>query len=79
MDRSTARELLEERYARGELNRDEYLQKKRDLEDDQPNLRGRFFSVAANDTRLNLISFARRQFVRSVRNSDRGLSVCSLW
>ena len=33
MDRSTARELLEERYARGELNRDEYLQKKRDLEE----------------------------------------------
>ena len=31
--RSTAWELLEERYARGEINREEYLQKKRDLED----------------------------------------------
>jgi hypothetical protein len=28
MDRSTARELLEERCARGEIDRDEYLQKK---------------------------------------------------
>jgi uncharacterized membrane protein len=25
VDRTTARELLEERYARGELNREEYL------------------------------------------------------
>ena len=31
--RSTASELLEERYARGEINREEYLQKKRDLDD----------------------------------------------
>ena len=31
--RSTASELLEERYARGEINREEYLQKKRDLGD----------------------------------------------
>ena len=31
--RSTALGLLEERYARGEIDRDEYLQKKRDLSD----------------------------------------------
>jgi putative membrane protein len=30
--RSTGLELLEERYARGEISRDEYLQKKRDIE-----------------------------------------------
>jgi putative membrane protein len=30
--RSHALELLEERYARGEITREEYLQKKRDLE-----------------------------------------------
>lgn len=30
--RSPGRELLEERYARGEISRDEYLKKKRDLE-----------------------------------------------
>ena len=30
--RSHALELLEERYARGEISREEYLQKKRDLE-----------------------------------------------
>ncbi len=29
--RSPGLEVLEERYARGEINRDEYLQKKRDL------------------------------------------------
>ncbi len=29
--RSSALDLLEERYARGEINRDEYLEKKRDL------------------------------------------------
>jgi len=29
--RSTSLELLEERYARGEINREEYLQKKRDI------------------------------------------------
>jgi putative membrane protein len=29
--RSAGLEVLEERYARGEINRDEYLQKKRDL------------------------------------------------
>jgi putative membrane protein len=28
----SAREILEERYARGEIDRDEYLQKKADLE-----------------------------------------------
>ncbi len=28
----SAREILEERYARGEIDRDEYQQKKRDLE-----------------------------------------------
>ena len=31
--RSTARELLEERYARGDINREEYLQKKSDLQE----------------------------------------------
>ncbi len=30
-DRSRALELLEERYARGEINREEYLQKRDDL------------------------------------------------
>ena len=30
--RSAGLELLEERYARGELNRDEYLQKKKDIQ-----------------------------------------------
>lgn len=30
--RSHALELLEERYARGDISREEYLQKKRDLE-----------------------------------------------
>lgn len=30
---STARELLEARYARGDINREEYLQKKSDLEE----------------------------------------------
>jgi putative membrane protein len=29
--RPTALELLEERYARGEINREEYLEKKRDV------------------------------------------------
>jgi putative membrane protein len=29
--RSVGLDLLEERYARGEINRDEYLQKKRDI------------------------------------------------
>lgn len=29
--RSTGLDLLEERYARGEMNREEYLQKKRDI------------------------------------------------
>jgi putative membrane protein len=29
--RSSALDVLEERYARGEINRDEYLEKKRDL------------------------------------------------
>lgn len=29
--RSTGLEVLEERYARGEINRDEYLQKKKDI------------------------------------------------
>ncbi len=29
--RSTGLELLEERYARGEIDREEYLQKKRDI------------------------------------------------
>jgi putative membrane protein len=29
--RSAGLDLLEERYARGEINRDEYLQKKRDI------------------------------------------------
>jgi len=29
--RSPGLDLLEERYARGEINRDEYLQKKRDI------------------------------------------------
>lgn len=29
--RSSGLDVLEERYARGEINRDEYLQKKRDL------------------------------------------------
>jgi putative membrane protein len=29
--RSAGLEVLEERYARGEINRDEYLQKKRDI------------------------------------------------
>jgi putative membrane protein len=29
--RSTGLEILEERYARGEINRDEYLQKKQDI------------------------------------------------
>ena len=32
--RSTGLELLEERYARGEINREEYLQKKRDIAGD---------------------------------------------
>jgi putative membrane protein len=31
LGRSRALEALEERYARGEINREEYLQKKRDL------------------------------------------------
>ena len=31
--RSPALEVLEERYARGEINREEYLQKKRDITD----------------------------------------------
>ena len=31
--RSPAIEALEERYARGEINREEYLQKKRDITD----------------------------------------------
>jgi len=30
--RSSGLDVLEERYARGEINRDEYLQKKRDIE-----------------------------------------------
>jgi len=30
--RSTALDLLEQRYARGEIGRDEYLEKKRDLQ-----------------------------------------------
>jgi putative membrane protein len=30
--RGTARELLDERYARGEIDRDEYQQRRRDLE-----------------------------------------------
>ena len=30
--RSTGLDVLEERYARGEINRDEYLQKKKDIE-----------------------------------------------
>jgi putative membrane protein len=30
--RSTGLDVLEERYARGEISRDEYLQKKRDIE-----------------------------------------------
>ena len=29
--RSTGLDVLEERYARGEINRDEYLQKKKDI------------------------------------------------
>ena len=29
--RSSALDLVEERYARGEINRDEYLEKKRDI------------------------------------------------
>jgi putative membrane protein len=29
--RSSGLDVLEERYARGEINRDEYLQKKRDI------------------------------------------------
>jgi putative membrane protein len=29
--RSAAREILEERYARGDINREEYLQKKQDI------------------------------------------------
>jgi putative membrane protein len=29
--RSSGRDVLEERYARGEINRDEYLQKKKDI------------------------------------------------
>jgi len=29
--RSSGLEILEERYAKGEMNRDEYLQKKRDI------------------------------------------------
>ena len=29
--RSSALDVLEERYARGEINRDEYLEKKRDI------------------------------------------------
>jgi putative membrane protein len=33
VDHTTARQLLEERYARGEINREEYLQRKRDLEE----------------------------------------------
>jgi putative membrane protein len=32
---STGLELLEERYARGEINREEYLQKKRDIAGDK--------------------------------------------
>lgn len=31
--RSTGLDVLEERYARGEIDRDEYLQKKRDMSD----------------------------------------------
>jgi putative membrane protein len=31
MRRSTGLDVLEERYARGEINRDEYLQKKKDI------------------------------------------------
>jgi putative membrane protein len=31
--RSTSLEVLEERYARGEIKREEYLQKKRDIVD----------------------------------------------
>jgi putative membrane protein len=31
--RSDSLQILEERYARGEIDRDEYLQKKRDLSD----------------------------------------------
>ena len=31
--RSPGLEVLEERYARGEINRDEYMQKKRDIVD----------------------------------------------
>jgi len=31
--RSDSLEIVEERYARGEIDRDEYLQKKRDLSD----------------------------------------------
>jgi len=30
--RSPGLDVLEERYARGEINRDEYLQKKKDIE-----------------------------------------------
>ncbi len=32
MRRSAGLDVLEERYARGEINRDEYLQKKKDIE-----------------------------------------------
>jgi putative membrane protein len=32
--RSPGLDVLEERYARGEINRDEYLEKKRDMLDD---------------------------------------------
>lgn len=32
-DRPSARELLDERYARGEIDREEYLQRKKDLND----------------------------------------------
>ena len=31
-NQQSAREILDERYARGEIDRDEYLQKKKDLE-----------------------------------------------
>lgn len=31
LQRSTGLDVLEERYARGEINRDEYLQKKKDI------------------------------------------------
>jgi putative membrane protein len=34
--RSTGLDILEERYARGEIQRDEYLQKKQDLLDPGP-------------------------------------------